>query len=119
MVISGYSTLRPVCSLTTEHYNMLTDVFAASPLPLKQILAHPSPITSISYSPRDLYHVFTSSTDCSVRMWDIGRGTSTQELAGHRKRAGEGVTKVLGYDGTTCVALSAGGDGVIKIWSDQ
>lgn len=59
--------------------------------------------------------LLTSSTDCSVRLWDISRKTSMQQLGGHRKKGGEGVTLVLGHPELPIVA-TCGGDAAVRLW---
>jgi striatin 1/3/4 len=53
--------------------------------------------------------------DCSVRLWDLQRKTSLQDLNGHRQRSNEGVTDVASHPELPIIA-SAGADGVVRIW---
>jgi striatin 1/3/4 len=79
------------------------------------LLAHPKPITSLSLSPLSPTCVLSASVDCSVRLWDLQRKTSLQDLNGHRQRSNEGVTDVASHPELPIIA-SAGADGVVRIW---
>ncbi|RSH80896.1 uncharacterized protein EHS24_008324 [Apiotrichum porosum] len=79
------------------------------------LLAHPAPITSLALSPLSPMCILSASVDCSVRLWDLQRKTSLQDLSGHRKRSDEGVTCVASHPELPIVA-SAGADGVVRIW---
>ncbi|GMK57236.1 hypothetical protein CspeluHIS016_0400700 [Cutaneotrichosporon spelunceum] len=79
------------------------------------LLAHPKPITSLSLSPLSPTCVLSASVDCSVRLWDLQRKTSLQDLNGHRQRSNEGVTHVASHPELPVIA-SAGADGVVRIW---
>ncbi|CAK9786454.1 WD40 repeat-like protein [Cutaneotrichosporon oleaginosum] len=79
------------------------------------LLAHPKPITSLSLSPLSPTCVLSASVDCSVRLWDLQRKTSLQDLNGHRQRSNEGVTHVASHPEMPIIA-SAGADGVVRIW---
>ncbi|KAK4684960.1 striatin 1/3/4, partial [Tremellales sp. Uapishka_1] len=83
--------------------------------PTHTILAHPSPITSLSISPMSSTTILTSSTDCTIRLWDITKKTSLQELSGHRKRADEGVLQIVNHPELPLLA-SAGADGIVRLW---
>ncbi|TYJ52098.1 hypothetical protein B9479_007306 [Cryptococcus floricola] len=91
------------------------DAKSSSSSPTHTILAHPSPITSLALSPSSPTCILTSSSDCTVRLWDLGKKTSIQELAGHRKRADEGVCAVGSHPELPVVA-SVGADGVVRLW---
>ena len=58
----------------------------------------------------------SASTDCTLRLWDLNKKTSIQDLGGHRKRADEGVCAVVSHPELPIVA-SAGADGVVRLWS--
>ncbi|ORY21902.1 WD40-repeat-containing domain protein [Naematelia encephala] len=88
----------------------------SSKSPTHTLLAHPSPLTSIALSPMSTNHILTASVDCSVRLWDLTRRTSLQDLTGHRQRGQEGVCAVVSCPHKPLVA-SAGGDGVVRIWA--
>ena len=88
----------------------------ASFKPKNTILAHPAPVTSLSYSPSSPSHILTASTDCTVRLWDMNKETSIQELGGHRKRSDEGVCAVTCHPELPVIA-SAGADGVVRLWA--
>lgn len=83
--------------------------------PTSSLLAHPRPITSLSLSPLSPTCVLSASVDCSVRLWDLQRKTSLQDLNGHRQRSNEGVTHVASHPELPIIA-SAGADGVVRIW---
>ncbi|EIW70885.1 hypothetical protein TREMEDRAFT_29277 [Tremella mesenterica DSM 1558] len=80
------------------------------------ILAHPSPLTSIILSPLSPMSLITSSTDCTMRVWDIAKKTSLQDLIGHRQRSDEGVCGMAGHPELPVLA-SAGADGVVRVWA--
>lgn len=50
-----------------------------------------------------------------MRLWDLQRKTSLQDLNGHRQRSNEGVTHVASHPELPIIA-SAGADGVVRIW---
>lgn len=79
------------------------------------LLAHPAPITSLALSPLSPMCILSASVDCSVRLWDLQRKTSLQDLSGHRQRSDEGVTHVASHSELPIVA-SAGADGVVRLW---
>lgn len=83
--------------------------------PTPGLLAHPAPITSLSLSPLSPMGILSASVDCSVRLWDLQRKTSLQDLTGHRQRSDEGVTHVASHPELPIVA-SAGADGVVRLW---
>lgn len=79
------------------------------------LLAHPAPITSLALSPLSPMCILSASVDCSVRLWDLQRKTSLQDLTGHRQRSDEGVTHVASHPELPIVA-SAGADGIVRVW---
>jgi len=93
-------------------YLLVANVQATStPSPL----AHPPPITSLALSPLSPMCILSASVDCSVRLWDLQRKTSLQDLSGHRQRSDEGVTHVASHPELPIVA-SAGADGAVRLW---
>lgn len=50
-----------------------------------------------------------------MRLWDLQRKTSLQDLNGHRQRSNEGVTDVASHPELPIIA-STGADGVVRIW---
>ena len=79
------------------------------------MLAHPSPISSLSLSP-DGRELVSSGHDASLRFWSLEKRSCTQEITSHRLMRGEGVCSVVwSQDGRWVV--SAGGDGVVKVFA--
>jgi striatin 1/3/4 len=78
--------------------------------------AHPAPITSLAPSPLSSMCMFSASVDCSLRLWDLERKMSLQDLSGHRQRFDEGVTHVASHPELPIIA-SAGADGVVRLWA--
>ncbi|OCF36949.1 hypothetical protein I316_01547 [Kwoniella heveanensis BCC8398] len=91
------------------------DAKSASSTPTHTILAHPSPVTSLSISPLSPTCILTSSVDCTVRLWDLQKKTSIQDLSGHRPKSGEGVVQVASHPELPVIA-TAGGDGIVRLW---
>ena len=120
VVIVGHEDghLRVYANNQCKSHRLLTrvELMVASTKPKNTILAHPSPITSLSLSPSSPTHILTSSTDCTVRLWDLDKETSIQELGGHRKRSDEGVCAVTSHPEQPVIA-SAGADGVVRLWA--
>ncbi|TXT04838.1 hypothetical protein VHUM_03921 [Vanrija humicola] len=83
--------------------------------PNHNLLAHPAPVTALALSPMSPMCILSASVDCSVRLWDLQRKTSLQDLTGHRQRSDEGVTDVASHPDLPIVA-SAGADGVVRVW---
>ncbi|WOO85636.1 Striatin-3 [Vanrija pseudolonga] len=83
--------------------------------PNHNLLAHPAPVTALALSPTSPMCILSASVDCSVRLWDLQRKTSLQDLTGHRQRSDEGVTDVASHPDLPIVA-SAGADGVVRVW---
>ncbi|GAA5935002.1 hypothetical protein JCM3775_004673 [Rhodotorula graminis] len=69
---------------------------------------HLSPILSLDFS-EPYGTLVSSSSDGSVRLWDLTTGAESGFLAGHR-----GVVKTLQVEGQVCV--TGGEDGAIKVW---
>lgn len=115
LVVTGHEDghLRFFDSKTGEPY--LTKHANVSGVQTSSLLAHPKPITSLSLSPLSPTCVLSASVDCSVRLWDLQRKTSLQDLNGHRQRSNEGVTHVASHPELPIIA-SAGADGVVRIW---
>ncbi|TNY22885.1 WD40-repeat-containing domain protein [Rhodotorula diobovata] len=69
---------------------------------------HLSPILSLDFS-EPYGTLVSSSSDGSVRLWDLTTGAESGFLAGH-----SGVVKALQVEGGVCV--TGGEDGKIKVW---
>jgi len=79
------------------------------------MLAHPAAISSLSMSP-DGRELVSAGHDASLRFWSLEKRTCAQEMTSHRLMRGEGVCGVVwSQDGRWVV--SAGGDGVVKIFA--
>jgi striatin 1/3/4 len=70
----------------------------------------------MTISPLSPMSVITASVDCTLRVWDLSKKTSVQDLQGHRSRAGEGVVGVASHPELPIIA-SAGADGVVRLWA--
>ncbi len=83
------------------------------------MLAHPSPLSSLSLSPaipNSPQELVTGGHDASMRFWSLERRACSQVVDSHRIMRGEGVTSVAwSNDGRWVVG--AGGDGVGKVFS--
>ena len=78
------------------------------------MLAHPSAIAALSLSP-DGRELVSAGHDAGLRFWSLETRSCTQELTSHRLMSGEGVCDVVwSADGRWVV--SAGGDGVVKVF---
>lgn len=78
------------------------------------MLAHPSPISTLSLSP-DGRELVSAGHDASLRFWSLEKRACAQEITSHRVCRGEGVCcAVWSFDGRWVV--SAGGDGVVKVF---
>lgn len=111
--IVSHPTMPLVVTGHEDGYLHFVDPKASAPTP--GLLAHPAPITSLALSPLSPMGVLSASVDCSVRLWDLQRKTSLQDLTGHRQRSDEGVTYVASHPELPIVA-SAGADGVVRLW---
>lgn len=60
--------------------------------------------------------MFSASADCTLRLWDLEKKQSLQDLQGHRDRAGEGVTAVVAHRDLPVIA-SCAGDGAVRLWT--
>ena len=79
------------------------------------MIAHPDAISSLSLSP-DGRELVSAGHDASLRFWSLEKRTCTQEVTSHRVMRGEGICScVWSQDGKWVV--SAGGDGVVKVFA--
>ncbi|BGP18438.1 hypothetical protein JCM10213_001685 [Rhodosporidiobolus nylandii] len=69
---------------------------------------HLSPLLSLDFT-EPYGTLVSSSSDASVRLWDLTTGTETGFLKGHR-----GIVKALQVEGNVCV--TGGEDGGIRVW---
>lgn len=77
--------------------------------------AHPSAISSLSIS-KDGREAVSAGHDASIRFWSLDKRICTQEITAHRIMRGEGVCNVVwSQDGR--LVVSAGGDGVVKVFA--
>ncbi|WVQ77197.1 hypothetical protein IAR50_006880 [Cryptococcus sp. DSM 104548] len=113
--VMSHPTLPAIITGHEDGHLRFYDAKSSSSSPTHTVLAHPAPITSLTLSPSSPTCILTSSSDCTVRLWDLGRKTSIQELVGHRKRAEEGVCAVGSHPELPIVA-SVGADGVVRLW---
>ncbi|OWT41713.1 nuclear mRNA splicing protein [Cryptococcus neoformans Bt1] len=113
--ILSHPTLPAIVTAHEDGYLRFYDVKSSSTTPTHTVLAHPAPITSLALSPSSPTCILTSSVDCTVRLWDLTKKTSIQELAGHRGRADEGVCAVASHPELPVIG-SAGADGVVRLW---
>ncbi|BGP50286.1 Mitochondrial fission protein [Rhodotorula kratochvilovae] len=72
------------------------------------LTGHLAPILALDFT-EPYGTLVSSSSDSSVRLWDLTTGTETGFLAGHR-----GLVKALQVEGSTCV--TGGEDGAIRVW---
>lgn len=84
--------------------------------PKETHFAHPSPITSLTLSPASPTEMISASTTCVMRVWDLVKGVSVQDIESHRGKGGEGITSVEGHPDLPIMA-SSGADGVVRLWS--
>ena len=89
-----------------------------SSTPTHEVVAHSFPVTSLALSPINPMSLFTASTDCRIRIYDIENNVFLQDLTGHRARSDEGVCG-LGVVPEVPVLASAGADGVIRLWAQS
>lgn len=113
--ILSHPTLPAIVTAHEDGYLRFYDAKSSSTTPTHTVLAHPAPITSLALSPSSPTCILTSSVDCTVRLWDLTKKTSIQELAGHRGRADEGVCAVASHPELPVIG-SAGADGVVRLW---
>ncbi|GAA5973464.1 hypothetical protein JCM11641_006474 [Rhodosporidiobolus odoratus] len=88
--------------LPSEHDDLPTGVAFMT------LQGHLSPLLSLDFS-SPYSTLLTSSTDTSVRLWDLQTGQETGYLRGHR-----GVVKALQVEGN--VAVTGGEDGRVMVW---
>lgn len=82
------------------------------------MLAHLDSVTSLSIDTSG-FTLVSGSHDCSVRFWDMaGSRTCIQEITTHREKAREGVLDVE-FHPTMPVMVSAGADGVVKLYASS
>ncbi|BGP57037.1 Mitochondrial fission protein [Rhodotorula sphaerocarpa] len=72
------------------------------------LAGHLSPVIALDFT-EPYGTLVSSSSDSSVRLWDLTTGTETGFLKGHR-----GLVKALQVEGSVCV--SGGEDGGIRVW---
>ncbi|GAA6057299.1 hypothetical protein JCM3770_001706 [Rhodotorula araucariae] len=72
------------------------------------LTGHLAPILALDFT-EPYGTLVSSSSDGSVRLWDLTTGAETGFLAGHR-----GLVKALQVEGATCV--TGGEDGAIRVW---
>ncbi|KAB2575860.1 Striatin Pro11 [Lasiodiplodia theobromae] len=78
------------------------------------MLAHPAAISALHLSP-DGREAVSAGHDASIRFWSLEKRICTQEISSHRIMRGEGVCSVVwSQDGR--LVVSAGGDGVVKVF---
>jgi striatin 1/3/4 len=79
------------------------------------MLAHPAAISALDLSP-DGRELVSAGHDASLRFWSLEKRSCIQEITSHRLMRGEGVCSVCwSRDGRWVV--SAGGDGVVKVFA--
>ena len=79
------------------------------------MLAHPSAISSLSLS-NDGHEAVSGGHEGSIRFWSLDKRICTQDITSHRPMRGEGVVNTAwSQDGRFVV--SAGGDGVVKVFA--
>lgn len=82
------------------------------------MLAHLDGVTSISIDASG-FTLVSGSHDCSVRFWDMaGSRSCMQEITSHREKAREGVLDV-DFHPSLPVMVSAGADGVVKLYASS
>ncbi|KAF5358046.1 hypothetical protein D9756_001729 [Leucocoprinus leucothites] len=82
------------------------------------MLAHLDGVTSLSIDTSG-FTLVSGSHDCSVRFWDMaGSRTCIQEITTHREKAREGTLDVE-FHPTMPVMVSAGADGVVKLYASS
>ncbi|GAA5986014.1 hypothetical protein JCM10908_006371 [Rhodotorula pacifica] len=72
------------------------------------LVGHLSPVIALDFT-EPYGTLVSSSSDSSVRLWDLTTGTETGFLKGH-----DGLVKTLQVEGSICV--SGGEDGGIRVW---
>ncbi|KAF2719573.1 WD40 repeat-like protein [Polychaeton citri CBS 116435] len=79
------------------------------------MLAHPAALSSLCLS-RDAREAVSAGHDASIRFWSLEKRICTQDIVAHRPMRGEGVCCVTwSQDGK--LVVSAGGDGVVKVFA--
>lgn len=75
---------------------------------MQTLAGHLSPVIALDFT-EPYGTLVSSSSDSSVRLWDLTTGTETGFLKGHK-----GLVKALQVEGNVCV--SGGEDGGIRVW---
>ncbi|WVR07245.1 hypothetical protein IAU60_004286 [Kwoniella sp. DSM 27419] len=113
--VLSHPTLPRIVAGHEDGYIRFYDYNDSSSAPAHTVLAHPAAVTSLSISPLSPTYILTASVDCTVRLWDLQKKTSVQDLAGHRPKASEGVCAVASHPELNVIA-TAGADGVVRLW---
>jgi len=95
----------PPTAMTGPTYVRVKDTF----------FAHPSPITSLTLSPSSPTGIISASSTCNIRVWDLVKGVSVQDIESHRVKGGEGIVALASGEGN--VVASAGADGMVRLWA--
>ncbi|RSH81536.1 hypothetical protein EHS25_006158 [Saitozyma podzolica] len=114
--VLSHPTLPAIITAQENGRIRFFDAKSSSPKPTHTILGHPAAINGMTISPLSPMSIITASVDCTLRVWDLSKKTSVQDLQGHRSRAGEGVVGVASHPELPIVA-SAGADGVVRLWA--
>jgi len=83
--------------------------------PKETIFAHPSPITSLTLNPASPTGIISGSSTCNIRIWDLVKGVSIQDIESHKVKGGEGVCGIASGEGN--VFVTAGADGLVRLWA--
>ncbi|KAF9452863.1 WD40 repeat-like protein [Macrolepiota fuliginosa MF-IS2] len=105
--------------LVTAHEDKYIKIFdALTGQCTHSMLAHLDGVTSLSIDASG-FTLVSGSHDCSVRFWDMpGSRSCIQEITTHREKAREGVLDVE-FHPTLPVMVSAGADGVVKLYASS
>lgn len=101
--------------LATDNATSTSTSTSTSIKPKETLFAHPSPITSLTLSPSSPTGVISASSTCNIRVWDLAKGVSVQDIESHRVKGGEGIVGLASGEGN--VVASAGADGLVRLWA--
>jgi striatin 1/3/4 len=101
--------------IRTFSTDLLTSDSTTPLSPKETIFAGSAPITTLSLSPSSPTNIISASTTCMIRVWDLTKNVSVQDIESHRVKGGEGICQVVGHPDLPIMA-SAGADGLVRLW---
>ncbi|KAJ3352981.1 hypothetical protein GGF32_003234 [Allomyces javanicus] len=82
---------------------------------IHSMTAHTDAVAAAQFHPNGLVLV-TGGHDCSMRVWDVGSRACLQEWPAHRRRRDEGIWSVRCAPDGGGGLVSAGADGVVRVY---